>query len=138
MWGTGHTKIMRDGKTIWNTFIENPKVRDHYSLFRTEPYLLFGEAIVAYDAGAHAGASLLCRASIEAALLTFLTRTPAETTQGVRAKGAWRIHRPRNRSGRPIRTTFEMLIGHIAARPVLTPRQLDKPRRIKGSRRHCR
>ena len=62
-----------EGATIWEDFLEDPNAHEFRGLFNVATALL-RQATLAFDAGAHPGATLLCRSALEAALFIFLTR----------------------------------------------------------------
>ncbi len=77
----------KNGKDVWEKLkhgLESP-----LSLYYTvlgNPDLLFSEATQAFDARLTAAASLLCRATLEAACYLFLTTKPATTRKGIKEK----------------------------------------------------
>ena len=86
---------------------------------------LFTEATQAFDAGAYMGTVLLCRASLEAMLYTFLTRSQEE-----QPPGAWVVRAPLNLDGSLRRVHFTELMEAIRKRPVLSDSQLASADRI--------
>ena len=62
-----------EGATAWEDFLKDPNEEELRGLFNVATALL-RQATLAFDAGAHPGASLLCRSALEAVLFVFMTR----------------------------------------------------------------
>ncbi len=119
------------GQALWDRLAADPLVLDPRSPFVSRPWGLFGQSVLAFDAGAYPATSLLCRAVLEAAFFIFLTWVPVEGAPGELTKGTFRVHRPINRKGKPVRLWFETIIGHMEFRGVLSKKQIRNVRRIK-------
>ncbi len=61
------------GADLWNSLLDDRYIHQ-FNLFLFYPSQLYHDAARAFDAGAYSGTTLLCRAVLEAAFYTFLTR----------------------------------------------------------------
>lgn len=86
---------------------------------------LFQQAVLAYDGGAHSGASLLCRSVLEAALYIALTRT-----KGKQERGTWNIVTPLKLDGRPRMVFARELISAMGKSRVLKDEQKTNLKRV--------
>ena len=83
---------------------------------------LFGEAVAAFDARAEEGASLICRATMEAACYLFLTSKPGK--KGIREDF------PLTLDGKVRQVQFEELRRAIGKRKILSQKQVAALSRI--------
>ena len=84
--------------------------------------VLFLDAIRAFDARAIHGATVMCRATLEAALYGFLTRK--------KVGAGWQFYPPRKLSGEMREVRFEELADAITKRGILTEDQKKNLKRI--------
>ena|SRR3989442_3122513 len=89
-----------------------------------DAFVIFGEATLASDAGAHEATSLLCRSALEAAMYLFVTNKP-------RKRGGWTIDPPKQLDGSVRRVTFDELERAIRGADILSPSQMKDLRRVK-------
>ncbi len=127
------------GQEIWQDLNGDKNV--HYLDSVLSPAkLLFREATLSFDAGAHAGASVLCRSALEAGCYLFLTRGEilkeeasfaSELPKGVKLGSAFSAIIPRSLTGFPRRVHWDELERAISKRKILSKDQLKNLRRIR-------
>ncbi len=111
------------GETEWKNLIQQPFFLAAYPVL-DQAYSLFGQACLALDAGAEAGASLICRSAVEAAFYLVVTmKRPVDPS-------SWELDVPRHLSGEPRMVSWKELISAIEEEKILTSEQLASSRRI--------
>src|SRR2546426_11368654 len=88
-----------------------------------EAHALFLEAVNTFDANAFAGTALLCRSTLEAAFLVFLTRK-------WNTAGLMRIDRPLNPDGKPRRVEWDELVRDVKSKVNFSKTQNNAINRI--------
>ncbi len=113
----------KSGKEVWDKLNEDlkPRMVEYYSVLG-DAHNLFGEAVAAFDARAVEGASLICRATIEAACYLFLTTKPSK--RGIRE------YFPLTLNGEVRQVQFEELRKAIVKRGILSTKQVHALHRI--------
>ena len=113
----------KTGKEVWKKLnnVLKPRMVDYYSILGNA-HNLFGEAAQAFDARAIEGASLIIRATMEAACYLFLTTKP--TKKGIREVF------PLTLDGKVRQVQFEELIRAIIKTKILSSKQERAIRRI--------
>jgi hypothetical protein len=113
----------KTGKEVWDRLIKGLSEQggEYYAVLGNAQNL-FSEAIQAFDGRAIEGASLICRATVEAACYLFLTNKP--TKNGIREDF------PLTMDGHVRQVQFEELKRAIARKRVLSQKQLKAMSRI--------
>ena len=106
-----------EGETLLRELMEDTNLFHLNTLFGTSK-TLFHQAVLAYDGGAHSGASLLCRSVLEAALYIALTRT-----KGKQERGTWNIVTPLKVDGQTRMVFARELISAMGKSRVLKDEQ---------------
>src|SRR3989442_15966467 len=83
------------GNEQWKALASYPNFTISYAVLGMA-YVLFGQATLAFDGGAEAGSSLLCRSALETAF--YLISISERTNLG---PNAWTLEVPRDLSGNP-------------------------------------
>lgn len=111
------------GQEIWNNLNNALKSRmNEYYTILGNAHNLFGEAVKAFDAHAHEGTSLICRATLETACYLFLTSYPG--------KDGVEIVNPLSLDGEIRAVSFEELARAIRKRRILSLKQVNALGRI--------
>ncbi len=109
---------------LWSELTRDPNAFHLDTLFGIEK-VLFRQASQAFDAGAHAGASLLCRSVLEAALYVALTRT-----KGEQPRGAWNVAIPIGLDGRTRMVPAREMVRAMRKSWILKNDQKDNLKRV--------
>jgi hypothetical protein len=106
----------KNGKDVWEKLKHDlePPLSLYYTVLGN-PDLLFSEATQAFDARLTAAASLLCRATLEAACYLFLTTKPATTRKGIKENF------PLMLDGEVRKVQFDELIRAVKKAKILSP-----------------
>jgi hypothetical protein len=114
----------RHASAIWDAMLQTmgADYLDSYPVLG-DAFTILGQAVAAYDGGAHEGTSLLCRSAVGAAMYLFATHEPRE--------GFWTFNAPRFLDGGVRRVTFDELENVVRQAGVLAKTQLTNLRRIK-------
>jgi hypothetical protein len=111
------------GEEEWKGLTQHPFFLAAYPVL-DQAYSLFGQACGALDAGADAGASLICRAAVEAAFYLVVTmKRPVDPS-------SWELDIPRDLSSEPRMVEWRELTRAIAEEKILTSEQMERSRRV--------
>lgn len=92
------------GEDLWGALEDDENARQFDRFFPYPFHALFQDAARAFDAGAYTGTSLLCRAVLEGAFYSFLTRSVARDT------GTVTYHLPTYMTGKLRRVGFDEIL----------------------------